>query len=295
MKRLLFATTLAVIASTAFAGTAHAAPVSPLGKEAAMSSRSADDVFNGIENGWQLAYEGLPAEARYVVPEHMRPEHPDVVKVEPKMPAQIQSPVPVRCFNCVAVTYDDGPGPDTARLLDILKDKGAKASFFLIGGSVDYDPDTVRRIRDEGHTIGNHSYTHPQLSALSAEGVASELDQTTEAIGKASSVQPQWLRPPYGATNDNVAAVSGQRGMALAMWDVDTLDWQNRNAGITCSSAVEGAQSGSIVLLHDIHPSSVDATACIIDGLRAKGLRPVSLEELVSHPAAGRTYTTADS
>ncbi|WP_297851747.1 polysaccharide deacetylase family protein, partial [uncultured Corynebacterium sp.] len=120
-----------------------------------------------------------------------------------------------------------------------------------------------------------------------------ELDTTSDAINAATGSKPRWLRPPYGATNDRVAAVAGQRGMSLALWDVDTLDWQNRNADITCRKAVENAVAGSVILMHDIHPSTVDAAPCIIDGLRAKGLRPVTLDEMID-PVPGRTYTRAE-
>ena len=102
------------------------------------------------------------------------------------------------------------------------------------------------------------------------------------------------MRPPYGATNNRVASVIGSRDQAVALWDVDTVDWRHRSTAKTCSIAVANAQAGSIILMHDIHPSTVNAAECIIDGLRAKGLHPVSLAELFEAPRAGVTYTSAN-
>ena len=102
------------------------------------------------------------------------------------------------------------------------------------------------------------------------------------------------MRPPYGSYDSRVASAAGERGMSLAIWDVDTADWQHRNPTTTCKRAVEGAREGSIILMHDIHQPTVDAAECVIDGLRAKGLNPVGLDEMIEHPEAGHVYTRAD-
>lgn len=272
----------------------------------ALSSSVAHDIDSGIQNGMRQAYNALSAEAKNAIPEPFRPvQHSSLPRTEPlqhetsmcrdenerKKP---EDEAPQMCMNTVAITYDDGPSPETTtRLLDILKSKDAKATFFVVGSNAEAFPEILQRARDEGHTIANHSYNHPQLSALSDDRIAAELDTTTDAINAALGMKPQWLRPPYGATSDRVAAVAGGRGMGLALWDVDTADWQNRNADITCRNAVDNAVGGSVILMHDIHPSTVDAAACIVDGLRAKGLRPVTLDEMIQ-PAAGHTYTHAE-
>ena len=196
----------------------------------------------------------------------------------------------VDCANCVAITYDDGPGAETNRLLDKLKAKNAHASFMVIAPSAEQHPELLKRMKAEGHTIGNHTKSHRQLNTLSYEQVSQEIDAGNAAISKATGQGTRWVRPPYGATNATVDQVTRDKGVSQALWDVDTVDWKDRNSDHVCSSAVQGARAGSIVLMHDIHPTTVDAADCVIDGLRAKGLEPVSLDRLLRTPVAGKRY-----
>jgi len=311
VKRSLIASSLALITSALLASAAVAGPLSAnLGPSlepdpVALSSEASQNITSGVQNGMHQAYNALPPEMKKAVPDELRPvqhtPHPRTQPLHQGAPMcfdhngrkKSAPEAPPACTNTVAITYDDGPSPETTpRLLDILKSKDAKATFFAIGSNADAFPDILQRERDEDHLVANHSYNHPQLNAISDDRIGRELDETSRAIESALGSKPHWMRPPYGATNDRVAAVSGERDMALALWDVDTADWQNRNADITCRNAVDNAQAGSIILMHDIHPSTVDAAACIIDGLRAKGLRPVTLDEMVQ-PTPGHTYTRA--
>ena len=196
----------------------------------------------------------------------------------------------VDCANCVAITYDDGPGAETNRLLDKLKAKNAHASFMVLAPSAEQHPELLKRMKAEGHTIGNHTKSHRQLNTLSPEQVSQEIDAGNAAIKKATGQSTRWVRPPYGATNATVDQVTRDKGVSQALWDVDTVDWKDRNSEHVCSSAVQGARAGSIVLMHDIHPTTVDAADCVIDGLRAKGLEPVSLDRLLRTPVAGKRY-----
>ncbi|MDK8496124.1 MAG: polysaccharide deacetylase family protein [Corynebacterium sp.] len=196
----------------------------------------------------------------------------------------------VDCANCVAITYDDGPGAETNRLLDKLKAKNAHASFMVIAPSAEQHPELLKRMKAEGHTIGNHTKSHRQLNTLSPEQVSQEIDAGNAAIKKATGQGTRWVRPPYGATNATVDQVTRDKGVSQALWDVDTVDWKDRNSDHVCSSAVQGARAGSIVLMHDIHPTTVDAADCVIDGLRAKGLEPVSLDRLLRTPVPGKRY-----
>ena len=196
----------------------------------------------------------------------------------------------VDCANCVAITYDDGPGAETNRLLDKLKAKNAHASFMVIAPSAEQHPELLKRMKAEGHTIGNHTKSHRQLNTLSYEQVSQEIDAGNAAIKKAPGQGTRWVRPPYGATNATVDQVTRDKGVSQALWDVDTVDWKDRNSEHVCSSAVQGARAGSIVLMHDIHPTTVDAADCVIDGLRAKGLEPVSLDRLLRTPVPGKRY-----
>ena len=196
----------------------------------------------------------------------------------------------VDCANCVAITYDDGPGAETNRLLDKLKAKNAHASFMVVAPSAEQHPELLKRMKAEGHTIGNHTKSHRQLNTLSPAQVSQEIDAGNAAIKKATGQSTRWVRPPYGATNATVDQVTRDKGVSQALWDVDTVDWKDRNSEHVCSSAVQGARAGSIVLMHDIPPTTVDAADCVIDGLRAKGLEPVSLDRLLRTPAAGKRY-----
>lgn len=196
----------------------------------------------------------------------------------------------VDCANCVAITYDDGPGAETNRLLDKLKAKNAHASFMVIAPSAEQHPELLKRMKAEGHTIGNHTKSHRQLNTLPYDQVSQEIDAGNAAIKKATGQSTRWVRPPYGATNATVDQVTRDKGVSQALWDVDTVDWKDRNSEHVCSSAVQGARAGSIVLMHDIHPTTVDAADCVIDGLRAKGLEPVSLDRLLRTPVPGKRY-----
>ncbi len=214
---------------------------------------------------------------------------------KPKAPTPAKKAEPrnsggVDCANCVAITYDDGPGAETNRLLDKLKAKNAHASFMVIAPSAEQHPELLKRMKAEGHTIGNHTKSHRQLNTLSPDQVSQEIDAGNAAIKKATGQSTRWVRPPYGATNATVDQVTRDKGVSQALWDVDTVDWKDRNSEHVCSSAVQGARAGSIVLMHDIHPTTVDAADCVIDGLRAKGLEPVSLDRLLRTPVAGKRY-----
>lgn len=196
------------------------------------------------------------------------------------------------CSNCVALTFDDGPVAHTAEVLKLLRERGARASFFVTAGNAKRHSSLVRRMAPM--TVGNHTVSHRELDKLSYEQVTDELARTNEVISSLTGSSPRWMRPPYGAINDTVVKAAARQGLAVAMWDVDTLDWKYKDPQRTCRIAVEESKAGSIVLMHDIHATTVDAVACIVDGLRKKGLEPVSLDELVKTPVPGKVYTKKD-
>ena len=200
------------------------------------------------------------------------------------------APTPTVANKTIALTFDDGPGPYTAHLLDILDQYGAKATFFLIGSKVSGQASVVRSIQARGHQLGNHSWSHPELSKLSVDQIAGEIDRTNEAIRQATGVKPSILRPPYGAFNRAVLEQFRQRGMSAVVWSVDTRDWADRNSEIVCSRAVAGARNGAVILMHDIHPTSVNAVPCILDSLKQQGYSFVTVQNLIGDMTPGAVY-----
>ena len=159
-----------------------------------------------------------------------------------------------------------------------------------MAGQATVHPELLRRMKAEGHTVGSHTASHRELNKLSPSDVDGEIKAGAAAIKAATGENPRWMRPPYGATNGTVDAAAKANGQAQALWSVDTVDWKDRNSEHVCEAAVSGAQPGSIVLMHDIHATTVGAADCVIDGLRAKGLEPVSLDRLIPNPEPGRQY-----
>lgn len=192
---------------------------------------------------------------------------------------------------CVALTFDDGPGPDTGRLLDELAARGVHATFFVVGRQIAKQPGAVAREVAAGHVVGNHTWDHAMLPGLSDEAVAAELDSASQAIVAAGAPAPTLARPPYGSLSPSVTQAFGSRGMAGVLWDVDTEDWKNRDAGATTERALAGAHPGAIILMHDIYPSTVDAVPGLVDALRARGFTLVTVPQLLGTPAAGAVYT----
>lgn len=190
---------------------------------------------------------------------------------------------------CIALTFDDGPGPYTERLLDELRRADAPATFFTLGQRIEAYPKVARRIVAEGHELASHTWDHRDLTKLSATDVSRQLTRTADAIEKAAGERPTSVRPPYGATNDTVRAAAKKAGEAVILWNVDTLDWKTRSTPSTVKAAV-AAKRGSIVLMHDIHSSTVDAVPQIIERLHAKGYTLVTVSDLVGSPQAGKTY-----
>ena len=208
---------------------------------------------------------------------------------EKPKPAPI-APTSIVANKTIALTFDDGPGPYTEKLLDILDKYDAKATFFLIGNKVSARANTLRRMQSRGHQLGNHSWSHPELNKVSAEQLASEIDQTNNVIKQAVGTKPNTIRPPYGAFNRAVLEQFRQRGMSAVVWSVDTRDWADRNSEIVCSRAVAGARNGAVILMHDIHQTSVNAVPCILDSLKQQGYSFVTVQNLIGDMTPGAVY-----
>jgi peptidoglycan/xylan/chitin deacetylase (PgdA/CDA1 family) len=197
----------------------------------------------------------------------------------------------------IALTFDDGPHATlTPKLLDILKEKGIKATFFVLGECVAANPEVLQRAAAEGHEIGNHSWDHKALTKSGGAGVASEINQTNAAIESATGRKPTLVRPPYGATNATITKrLNEEFGLKVIMWDVDPLDWKNRNSAHVQEEILKATKPGSIVLAHDIHATTVGAMAATIDALKEKGFQFVTVSELIAmdRPLPAATPTPA--
>ena len=184
----------------------------------------------------------------------------------------------------VAITFDDGPHPTwTPRVLDVLRRYHVKATFFVLGVNAERYPALVARIRREGHTVANHTYTHIDTSGAGPK-VASQLDRTQAAIKKATNFTPCLFRPPYGAKSNASVALTRRKGMQTVLWDVDTSDYERPASFDIVQRVLTGVKPGSIVLMHDgggPREETLGALPEIIKGLKAKGYRFVTLNKLL--------------
>ena len=180
----------------------------------------------------------------------------------------------------VALTFDDGPSVYTKDILDQLEKYNAHATFFVVGNRVASYASTIERAHKLGCEIGNHSWSHPQLSAISVSEMRSELNRTDEAIRKITGEAVALLRPPYGAVDADVKAYAGK---PLIHWSIDTLDWSHRNSSKTISSVLNNVRDGSIVLMHDIYAPTRDAAVSLIPTLISRGYQLVTVSEMAAY------------
>lgn len=177
----------------------------------------------------------------------------------------------------IALTFDDGPGKYTSKLLDALEQYGAHATFFMVGKNVPKYPEEVKRMLEIGCELGNHSYDHAQLTKLTPEGIQGQVNDTNGEIEKVAGKSATLLRPPYGAVDDNVKQ---NVGMPMILWSVDTLDWKTKDANATIENVLTNAGDGDIILMHDIHEQSVEAAIQLIPALQEKGYKLVTVSEM---------------
>lgn len=192
----------------------------------------------------------------------------------------------------VALTFDDGPRRGTTeRLLDGLKERGAKATFFLIGQQIEDNAALVARMAEEGHQIGNHTWSHQRLDGILPDEAAQEVARTEAALEALLGGGEYWLRPPYGQVAEGV-----ELGVPMVKWCVDPRDWESRDAEKVTRAILDCVEPNSIILLHDIYSTSVDAALRVVDRLQEEGYWFVTVEELLwlngVKPEAGRMYRT---
>ena len=179
----------------------------------------------------------------------------------------------------VALTFDDGPSPKyTPLLLDGLKERNVRATFFLLGQNVKENQELVQRMQAEGHLLGNHTYNHVQLNKIPETTARQEILKTNNEIYEATGKYPEYMRPPYGAWKKNMELYVE---MLPVFWDIDTLDWKSQNVDAILKAAGEEPEDGSIILMHDEYQTSVEAALLLIDRLKEKGYEFVTVDELI--------------
>ena len=179
----------------------------------------------------------------------------------------------------IALTFDDGPNARyTPMLLDGLKKRNIRASFFLIGENIEGNEDILLQMRKDGHLIGNHTWDHVQLDKIPAEKARLEIEKTNNRIYEASGIYPSYVRPPFGAWIKNLEL---SVTMFPVFWDVDTLDWKSQNVNSILSVAEKQIHDGSIILMHDGYQTSVDAALKIADLFAEKGYVFVTADQLL--------------
>lgn len=179
----------------------------------------------------------------------------------------------------IAITFDDGPSSQcTGRLLDGLKERDVKATFFLIGENAKENPELVKRLDEEGHLIGNHTYHHVEITKVSDEEAKKEILDTNEVITSITGKPVEYMRPPFGLWQRNLEM---EIEVLPVMWTIDPLDWTTENVDEIVNKVVTEAEENDIILLHDCYDSSVDAALRIIDILQKKGFEFVTVEQLI--------------
>ena len=179
----------------------------------------------------------------------------------------------------VALTFDDGPNPATTnQALDTLSKYGIKATFFVLGKNVSGNEEILKRMKSDGHVIGNHSWSHPVLSKLSLDEAKKQITDTEDALTKVLGSSSKLMRPPYGAITDDIR---NSLDLSFIMWDVDSLDWKSKNEASILTEIQREVKNGSIILMHDIHAETVNALPKVIDYLKGQGYDFVTIPDLL--------------
>ena len=205
-------------------------------------------------------------------------------------PAPEPAPEPERRVDpdqkMIALTFDDGPGPGTRRILNALDAVGGRATFFMVGNRVADYAETARMVAAQGSEIATHSYAHPNLTKLSGAQLERELTRGVEAIEQVTGVSPSVLRPPYGSVNDDVRRASGELGLRVVNWNVDPEDWRVRDADEVYRRIMRDARDGAIVVCHDLYKETAAAIESAASDLAAQGYQLVTVSEMLTAKAA---------
>lgn len=179
----------------------------------------------------------------------------------------------------IALTFDDGPYPNyTRQLLEGLKKRNVKATFFILGKSAEEYPDVIETMYEDGHLIGNHTYHHVELTKVGREEFKEEILSTNKLLYELNGEYPQFIRPPFGAWEKELET---ELGMIPVLWTVDPLDWCTENSSAVVQRVVTKVKENDIILMHDCYKSSVTAALEIVDILQAEGYEFVTVDEIL--------------
>ena len=179
----------------------------------------------------------------------------------------------------LALTFDDGPHPVyTPKLLDGLKERNVKATFFVVGKNIEGREDIIKRMDEEGHLIGNHTYDHVKITGLPEEEACAQITKTSELVKEITGKNTEFVRPPFGAWDKKLECGFE---MFPVLWSIDPLDWTTKNVDAVVQKVLSRAEENSIILLHDYYDSSVEAALKIVDALLERGFEFVTVDELV--------------
>lgn len=182
----------------------------------------------------------------------------------------------------IALTFDDGPAEgSTEKILDTLQQYDADATFFMLGEKVQENPGLAKRVVDEGHEVANHSITHPDLANLDQNQVRNEMQDSQDQIEEATGTRPNLFRPPYGSRSASVDTVANETDQQLVFWDIDTMDWKNKDPQKMEQIIEKQVHPGSVILMHDIHQTSADAVPEILATLQGQGYEFVKVSDVL--------------
>ena len=189
----------------------------------------------------------------------------------------------------IALTFDDGPGAGTRRILSALDEVGGRATFCMVASRMGEYAQTARRVAEQGSEIATHTWDHPNLTKLGASQLRKELNRSLNAIEDATGVRPTVLRPPYGSVNAEVKEACAELGLVIANWNIDPEDWRTRDASSIRSHILNNAKDGAIVVCHDLYPETASAMESAIRALSDRGYQLVTVSELLDAKADGGT------
>jgi peptidoglycan/xylan/chitin deacetylase (PgdA/CDA1 family) len=182
----------------------------------------------------------------------------------------------------LALTFDDGPHPDSLLVVEALEAHGARGTFFVLGKNIQGNEEVLRRIAQGGHQIGAHTWSHPNLREISQSAVRSQITRTMDKIQEVTGQTVTMLRPPYGALNRLSRRTVTELGLPVILWSVDSLDWKTRSASKTIDTILSQAQNGAIILCHDVWDSTGRAMQTLVPALIEKGYQLVTVAEMMS-------------